>query len=140
MLKESCLHLLVRNLLELTKLLALLIGTLAPLIGLKIVAVLIDLLLDVNIVLIGRFRMGFELFTLTQLTKAREHSIITEILFWRGRRTNITYALAHLGKCNVTRSVSTLPFLAVGRYVANTMPINLGFVGHYLYVFVIEDP
>ena len=140
LLKESCLHLLVRNLLELTKLLALLIGTLAPLIGLKIVAVLIDLLLDVNIILIGRFRMGFELFTLTQLTKAWEHSIITEILFGRGRRTNITYALAHLGKCNVTRSVSTLPFLAVGRYVANTMPINLGFVGHYLYVFVIEDP
>jgi hypothetical protein len=53
LLKESCLHLLVRNLLELTKLLALLISTLAPLIGLKIVAVLIDLLLDVNIVLIG---------------------------------------------------------------------------------------
>jgi len=134
------LYLLVRNLLKLTKLLALLIGALAPLIGLKIIAVLKDLLLDVNIVLVGRFRMGFEFFTLTQLTKAGEHSIITEILFGRSRRTNITYALAHLGKCNVTRSVSTLPFLTVGRYVANTMPINLGFFGHYLYVLVIEDP
>jgi hypothetical protein len=134
------LYLLVRNLLKLTKLLALLIGALAPLIGLKIIAVLIDLLLDVNIVLVGRFRMGFEFFTLTQLTKAGEHSIITEILFRRSRRTNITYALAHLGKCNVTRSVSTLPFLTVGRYVANTVPINLGFFGHYLYVLVIEDP
>jgi hypothetical protein len=134
------LYLLARNLLKLTKLLALLIGALAPLIGLKIIAVLIDLLLDVNIVLVGRFRMGFEFFTLTQLTKAGEHSIITEILFRRSRRTNITYALAHLGKCNVTRSVSTLPFLTVGRYVANTMPINLGFFGHYLYVLVIEDP
>lgn len=133
-------YLLVRNLLKLTKLLALLIGALAPLIGLKIIAVLIDLLLDVNIVLVGRFRMGFEFFTLTQLTKAGEHSIITEILFRRSRRTNITYALAHLGKCNVTRSVSTLPFLTVGRYVANTVPINLGFFGHYLYVLVIEDP
>ena len=133
-------YLLARNLLKLTKLLALLIGALAPLIGLKIIAVLIDLLLDVNIVLVGRFRMGFEFFTLTQLTKAGEHSIITEILFRRSRRTNITYALAHLGKCNVTRSVSTLPFLTVGRYVANTMPINLGFFGHYLYVLVIEDP
>ena len=133
-------YLLARNLLKLTKLLALLISALAPLIGLKIIAVLIDLLLDVNIVLVGRFRMGFEFFTLTQLTKAGEHSIITEILFRRSRRTNITYALAHLGKCNVTRSVSTLPFLTVGRYVANTVPINLGFFGHYLYVLVIEDP
>ena len=133
-------YLLARNLLKLTKLLALLISALAPLIGLKIIAVLIDLLLDVNIVLVGRFRMGFEFFTLTQLTKAGEHSIITEILFRRSRRTNITYALAHLGKCNVTGSVSTLPFLTVGRYVANTMPINLGFFGHYLYVLVIEDP
>jgi tetrahydromethanopterin S-methyltransferase subunit D len=84
--------------------------------------------------------MGLELFTLNRLTKAWKHSIISEILFGRGRRTKIIYALTHLGKCNVTRSVSTLAFLAVGIYFANTMPINLGFLVHYLYVFVMLDP